>query len=211
MEEYLVKKFFGSIGRILLSIIAGLIILAISIMLYFRSGFFNNETNASSTSTMVEDSLVELSEWATLKFEYQNVIVSRTDKSFSVANLPEITYGEAIKLIEYSGYLKAGTDLSQVEVSYNEDTDHLTVKIPKATILDNVVETENITVEDVKGNILSDYDDQLIFDEINENKAQTEKEKVEEGLLDDADKRVVELLTSFLTSNGYESVTVEFK
>ncbi|MFP3344656.1 DUF4230 domain-containing protein, partial [Halomonas sp. SIMBA_159] len=59
-----------------------------------------------------------------------------------------------------SGYLKAGSDLSQMEMDYDDESEQMSVKIPKAQILDNVVETEKTTVEDVKGNTFSDYPSQ---------------------------------------------------
>ncbi|MDB6352720.1 DUF4230 domain-containing protein [Trichococcus sp. K1Tr] len=114
-------------------------------------------------------------------------------------------------MIEYSGYLKAGTDLSELQMTYTEEIKQLSVRVPKSQILDNVVETEKTRVEDIKGTIFSDYPSQIIFDEINVNKQQLlEEEKISQGFLDEADKRVESLLTSFLSSNGFEDAVVEF-
>jgi len=121
---------------------------------------------------------VELSEWTTLKYEYSNVIISRTDKSVSVLGITDINYAEAIKLIEYSGYLKAGTNFSELEISYDEVSEQLLVRIPKSQILDNVVETDKTKVEDVKGDIFSDYPTQIVFDEININKKNLEERRL---------------------------------
>lgn len=168
------------------------------------------QTNKTSETALTQEKLAELSELATLKYEYSNVIISRTDRSIPVPGFPDFNFAEAIKLIEYSGYLKAGTDLSKVQESYDEVSKRVLVKVPKSYILDNVVETEKTKVEDVKGNIFSDYPTQIIFDEINAHKKQLEEKKISQGFLEEADKRAELLLISHYSSNGYEDVIIEF-
>jgi len=193
-----------------------LLLLVIGMAGYFiftETDLISNRTNRSSETALVQEKLVELSEWTTLKYEYSNVIISRTDKNFNLFGLGDLDfdYAEAIKLIEYSGYLKAGTDLSKLQMTYNEETKQLLVRVPKSQILDNVVETEKTRVEDIKGNIFSDYPSQVIFDEINVNKQQLEEEKISQGFLDEADNRIEVLLTSFLSTNGFEDAVMEFE
>lgn len=190
-----------------------LLLLVIGMAGYFiftETDLISTRTNRSSETALVQEKLVELSEWTTLKYEYSDVIISRTNQSTTIFGLGDFDYAEAIKLIEYSGYLKAGTDLSKLQMTYNEETKQLSVRVPKSQILDNVVETEKTRVEDIKGTIFSDYPSQIIFDEINVNKQQLEEEKLSQGFLDEADKRVESLLTSFLSSNGFEDAVIEF-
>jgi len=175
-----------------------------------KTAIMENRINKTSETALVQEKLVELSEWTTLKYEYSNVIISRTEKSISLLGISDINYAEAIKLIEYSGYLKAGTDLSKLELSHDKVSEQLLVRVPKSQILDNVVETDKTKVEDIKGNIFSDYPTQIIFDEININKKQLEEEKISQGFLEEADKRIQLLLTSFLNSNGFNDVIIEF-
>lgn len=173
------------------------------------TGILGVKSNKSSETSLVQDKLVELSEWTTLRYEYSNVIVSRTDKTLTVLG-NDFNFAEAIKLIEYSGYLKAGTDMSKVELRYDEENKKIYAKVPRSKILDNVVDTNSAKVEDIKGNIFSDYPTQIVFDEINANKAELEEEKIAEGFLEEADRRIKQLLTSFLLANGYEEVVIEF-
>jgi len=165
------------------------------------------KTTQASTSSLVQDRLVELSELTTLKYEYSTVIISQTERNIP---LIDFSFAEAIKLIEYSGYIKAGIDLSKADVSFDESSDVLTVRVPRSQVLDHVAETETAKVQDVKGNIFSDYPAQIIFDEINAKKEEIEKEKIDQGLLDQADDRIQKLLTSFLQINGYENAVIEF-
>ncbi|WP_341962880.1 DUF4230 domain-containing protein [Planococcus maritimus] len=188
-------------------VLVALILIAGALFAFAQMDLFKVTTNSSSETALVQDRIVELSEWTTLKYEYSHAIVSRTDKSIPFT---DINFAEAIKLIEYSGYLKAGSDLSQMEMDYDDESEKMSVRIPKAQILDNVVETEKTTVEDIKGNIFSDYPTQKVFDEVNENKKQLEEEKIEQGFLEEADKRTEELLTAFLNTQGYTEVSIEF-
>ncbi|QOX64205.1 DUF4230 domain-containing protein [Anoxybacterium hadale] len=190
----------------------------ILIALIFSAGVYvsnkydlvQTSTKITSETSLLQDHLLELSEWTTLKYEYSNVIISRTEKNLALPGISDINYGKTIKLIEYSGYLKAGTDLSKIQVSYDALSKELLIKIPKSQILDNVVETEKTKVEDVTGNLFSDYPTQIVFDEINANKKQLEEEKVNQGFLEEADQRVRQLLISFSKAKGYEDIVIEF-
>ena len=171
--------------------------------------FFSLSANKHSETSLVQDKLVELSEWTTLRYEYSNVIVSRTDKKLTILG-SDFNFAETIKIIQYSGYLKAGTDMTKVELRYDNEAEKIYAKVPRSKILDNVVDTNSAKVEDIKGNIFSDYSTQIVFDEINANKAELEDKKISEGFLDEADRRIKQLLTSFLLANGYEKVVIEF-
>ena len=185
-------------------------VLTVGFLILNKTEIIGIQTNKSSETALTQEKLVELSELATLKYEYSNVIISRTDRTIPVPGFPDFNFAEAIKLIEYSGYLKAGTDFSKVKPSYDKVSKRLLVKVPKSYILDNVVETEKTKVEDVKGNIFSDYPTQTIIDEINAHKKQLEEEKINNGFLEEADKRAELLLISHYSSNGYDDVIIEF-
>lgn len=199
------KRMIGKISFVLLI----LILIGVITIVVIKPSIFS--TNRQADVSLVKDRLVELTELTTLKYEYSNVIVSRNTTSVSLIGLKDVKLAEAIKLIEYSGYLKAGTDLSNMEVSYNDTTEQLNVTVPHSTILDNVANTDDAKVTDVKGTLFSDYPSQLIFDEINNEKEKMEKAKIEQGLLTEADKRIEEFLTEFLKNSGYETVAIEFK
>lgn len=199
------KRMIGKVSFVLLI----LILIGVITIVVIKPSIFS--TNRQADVSLVKDRLVELTELTTLKYEYSNVIVSRNTTSVSLIGLKDVRLAEAIKLIEYSGYLKAGTDLSNMEVSYNDATEQLNVTVPHSTILDNVANTDDAKVTDVKGTLFSDYPSQLIFDEINNEKEKMEKAKIEQGLLTEADKRIEEFLTEFLKNSGYETVAIEFK
>lgn len=190
-------------------VLVALVLIVGALFVFAQADLFKITNNSSSETGLIQERIVELSEWTTLKYEYKYAFVSRTGEN---KNIPftDINFVEAIKLIEYSGYLKAGSDFSGLEVTDDDGSEKISLRVPKAKILDNVVETEKTAVTDVKGNIFSDYPTQKVFDEVNENKKQLEEEKIEQGFLEEADKRTEELLTAFLNTQGYTAVSIEF-
>lgn len=192
---------------------SGILVLLACLLVFFilsKQGIVQVNLKKDANVYTIKSQLLELSELTTLKYEYSNVIVSRTEKSINIPGLQEINYAESIKLIHYTGYLKAGTDLSTAVITNNSDDNSVTIKIQRSKILDNVIESENTTVEDVKGTILSEYPSQTIFDEINKSKEEIEKDQIENGFLDKADKRIIEIITAFLKTAGHEKINIEF-
>lgn len=195
--------------RVIFGVLVCLIVIT-GTMRFAKPDLFSESTKQSADASLVQDRLVELSEWTTLRYDYRNVIVSRTERSVALPLVSDVNFSETIKLIDYTGYLKAGTDLAKVEILYNEASHQCKVRVPKARILDNVVETENVKVEDIKGSILSNYPTQTIMNEINASKKTLQEEKISQGFLEEADTRTKSLLISYLKSFGHDDVVVEF-
>lgn len=177
---------------------------------FSQTSLFGVTTNSSSDSSLVQDQIVKIAELASLEYEYSNVIVSETDKNISLPGVSDIKFAEAIRLIEYDGYIKAGSKASEIETSYDESTKQLVVRVPKAEILENVADTENMEIRDIKDELFSDYPSQKIVEDINLEKEKLEKEKIEQGFLEEADKNTEEILTALLETPAYNEVIIEF-
>lgn len=177
---------------------------------FSQTSLFGITTNSSSDASLVKDQIVKIAELASLEYEYSNVIVSETDKNISLPGVSDIKFAEAIRLIEYDGYIKAGSKASEIETSYDESTKQLVVRVPKAEILENVADTENMEIRDIKDELFSDYPSQKIVEDINLEKEKLEKEKVEQGFLEEADKNTEEILTALLETPAYNEVIIEF-
>lgn len=188
-------------------IISMLLIVIVSLVVFIKFNPFATTTSQSSQTSLIQERVVELSELTTLKYEYSKATVNRDSKKIP---LTDIRFAETIKLIEYTGYIKAGSDLSKVEVAYDEDAKLVNIRIPKAKVLDNVVELENMKIEDVKGNIFLDPPTQKIIDDITAEKKEFEEEKIDQGFLTEADKRTEEVLKSFLNYDEENEVIIEF-
>lgn len=193
-------------------LLVGVIILMVLVVTASLAGFIQFKplgiTSSQSTHTsLIQERVVELSELATLKYEYSKAMVNRDDKKIL---LTDIRFAETIKLVEYTGYLKAGSDLSRVEVEYNKEGKEVKVRVPKAKVLDNVVNLKDMKIEDVKGNIFSEPPTQQIIDDIYDESKKFEEEKITQGFLTEADKRTEEFLKTFLNNDKENEVIVEF-
>lgn len=187
-----------------------LVIGAVAGYAFSQTNLFGVTTDSSSDASLVQDQIVKIAELASLEYEYSNVIVSETGKHISLPGVSDIKFAEAIRLIEYDGYIKAGSKASEIETSYNDNTKRLVVRVPKAEILENVADTENMEIRDIKDELFSDYPSQKIIEDINIEKEKLEKEKIEQGFLEEADKNTEEILTALLETPAYEEVIIEF-
>ena len=188
-------------------IISMLLIVIVGLVFFTQIKPFGITSSQSFHTSLIQERVVELSELTALKYVYSKAMVNRDDKKIP---LTDIRFAETIKLVEYTGYLKAGSDLSKVEVDYDEVGKQVTVRVPKAKVLDNVVELENMTIEDVKGNIFFDPPTQQLIDDITAEKKKFEEEKISQGFLTEADKRTEEVLKSFLSFDEENEIIVEF-
>ena len=73
--------------KLMKRIISVLVLIMIVVGVVFvlsNSDLIQIRSNREAETTLVQDRLVELSEWTTLRYDYSNVIISRTDKTLSV-------------------------------------------------------------------------------------------------------------------------------
>ncbi|CEG23820.1 hypothetical protein BN1080_02827 [Planococcus massiliensis] len=194
------KRLVGVFISMLLLVIVGLVF-----FIQFKPA--GSTSSQSSHTSLLQERVVEISELATLEYEYSKAMINRDDKKIP---LTDIRFAETIKLVEYKGYLKAGSDLSKVEITDDEEANQVTVKVPKAKILDNVVELKDMKIEDVKGNIFSDPPTQKIIDDIYAESKKFEEEKIGQGFLKEADERTEKVLKSFLKVDEEDEIIIEF-
>lgn len=202
-------------GYFIMKLVKQYVIILIVLTITAAGGFFlgseNNllKSNLVKThdSTVILNKLSEVSELTTYKYEYTNVIISKTQNQKFGFNIP---FNEAIKLIKYQGYIKAGTDFSKTKIAIDNNSKRITIKVPKSVIHENAVLVEKTVVEDLKGEVFSDYPPQLILEEISKDKHEIESRAIEEGLLEKSDTRVRLLCESLLMNFGFDEVVIEF-
>jgi hypothetical protein len=170
-------------------------------------GLFGPNKLQASNSTVILKELNEISELTVYRYDYTNVIISKTKGQIMGYDLP---LSESVKLIKYQGYIKSGTDFSKLQINIDDKTRNVVVKAAKSVIQENAIRTEKTTVEDIKGEILSDYPSQLIIEEINQDKKALEEQIIKDGFLAQSDQRLAALLEAVIKKNGYEAVEIEF-
>jgi hypothetical protein len=167
---------------------------------------------------LITSKLEEISELASNKYEYSNVLILESKKEkFGV----EIPLTQSIRVIRFEGVIKAGIDFSDIEIIKEEenttvsnDTDtkndtsesptssvvenKFIINIPNSKILDNYVDTDKTVIENIKRDILSEDISQEVIESINDSKNEIEDELVESGFLEDSNEHVLKVIKTFL-------------
>ncbi len=170
-------------------------------------GWLNPQQIRESDATIIFKELNEVAELAVYRYEYANVIISKTKTEMMGIELP---LSENVKLIKYQGYIKSGTDFSKLQIEIDDQTRLVKIKAERTVVLDNVVRTEKTVVEDIKGQIFSDYPSQLIIEEINKDKKSMEDQIIANGFLEESDYRLKVLLETVIRQSGYDQVIVQW-
>lgn len=149
------------------------------------------------TSEQLEEQLVAVQELVTQKYFYRNADKRESSQTW-IFNWERPFSGKSI-LITYDGVIKAGIDLSQVQIDVDEDTRTISVVLPSSVVTDNNIPQETIDVVEVKNGLFNDvtFDDYNDF--ISEQKIVMEQRAIDQGLLTSADQEARALIKSFLS------------
>ncbi|WMJ79649.1 DUF4230 domain-containing protein [Clostridium sp. MB40-C1] len=193
------KKWYKYIKFIFLAVI-------IISLTWILAGFSTKQDKVVDRSNVTNE-FKNISELATYKNSYTDVLFIKDSKKIKEFTIPFTTNSI---LIKYSGYIKAGVDLQSAQIDLDESEKKITVKLKKSKILDNVIDTNSVTVLDETTSIFSNVQTKEIFDEINNNKGQVVDKLVKEGFLDKANENTKILLKGLLKNMGFEKISIEF-
>lgn len=149
------------------------------------------------TSETVKSELGSLQELVTQEYIYTNADKREQDAKWIFGwSRP---FSNSSLLLTYDGSIKAGIDMSKIQVDVNEETRTITVTLPASEITDNNIPQESITVVEVKDGLFNEVtlDDYNNF--ISEQKIIMEEKAIERGLLTKADEEARKTIKTFLT------------
>lgn len=183
-----------------------LLITAIIAVAWFLSGF--GTTNEKSTNiTNISNELKRISDLATYKNTYTDVVFTKDSKKIQDFTIPFTT---KTLLIKYTGYVKAGVNLEDAEIEVNNEEKKIDLKLKKAKVLDNVIDTDNVTILDEKSALFNKIQGQEIINELNKNKGQVVDKLIKDGFLEKANENTKILLEGILKSMGFEKINIVF-
>ena len=188
------------IGIILLILLAAVL----AMVIYFK---VTSARETSILSETIEEKVSKIVELSTVKYNYTNVAAYKDRKKINGTNLP---FTEKGFLIKYNGYIKAGVDLKNIEVSL-KDKETVEVTLPRPVILDNVIDEDDIYIYDEKDTVFNNLSINDLYDVLKEEKQKTETEVIDKGLLNEAQKNANEILLTFLEDMGFKNIKVTFK
>lgn len=157
----------------------------------------SNETVTISTD-ILKSQIVSVRELATQEYIYTNADKRESAETWMFGWTRP--FSENVLLVTYDGSIKAGVDLSQVEIGVDEETRTITITLPPSAILENNIPQESIEVVAVKDGLFNP----VTFDDYNEfiagQKPVMEQRAIDQGLLAKADEEAQTLVRSVLSA-----------
>ncbi len=184
------------------------IFILVSVIIAFSFNYYINLNKSEETisSTTIEERLIHLEELATIKYNYKDIVSYENRKHFQGINIP---FTKKSFIITYSGYIKAGVNLDNMDIIVGDDNS-IVIKLDGAEIIDNVINEESAEVYDENSGIFNKLNYQELFQVLSEEKAKTKEELINNGFLDEANNRARILLNEILKNIGFENITIEF-
>ncbi len=164
-------------------------------------------TTAETFSNTVSERVVDILQLSTLEYNYTDVVSYKESVKYNKFNIP---FTQKRFLIKYTGYIKAGADLSDIEIDVKDaNTIHITLN--HSTITDNVINEEDLYVYDEKESIFNQLKIEDVYNVLVEEKQKTESKIIENGFLDEADQRSQDLITGLLKALNFENIVISFR
>ena len=159
------------------------------------------EETTELDAVVLENQLTGISELASVTYSYTNMAQFKNSSEFYGMKVPFTTKSF---ILTYDGVIKAGVDLSAVEVRVSGTA--VTVKLPEAAILSHEIDEDSVEVFDEKTSIFNPFtvEDMAAFQA--DQKQAMEAKALDKGLLTEAAEKAkisVEALLSAALPEGY--------
>ena len=195
-------KIKNKIKVLLISILVSAVLLGGG-YLYFQARV---ATSAETTSSTITESIMQIMQLSTLEYNYTDVVSYKESSKYKNFVIP---FTEKRFMIKYNGYIKAGSDLSNIEIDI-PDPETIHVTINHSIITDNVINEEDLYVYDEKGSIFNNLKIADVYEILVEKKQETEHKLLETGFLQEADQRSKDLITQLLKAMKFENIVIRF-
>ncbi len=162
------------------------------------------EKKAIYDSTSVLNKIVFVQELSLVKYNYAGVI---SYKDYMTIMNIQVPLTEKFFLLKYNGYVKAGVNLKGATVKV--DGKSVQVQIPKAQILETVIDEKSITVYDESMNAFNPISINDYNKAISKEKLSITNNAISQGILDDASKQTHLVITSILKEMGFEKIQID--
>lgn len=175
--------------------IGGVVALLLVAALIFFAGtrYAGSSKEPVITSTALTQQLQEVNELATMQYNYSKV--GKFENSLTL-NGWDIPLTKKSFLLTYSGQLKAGIQMEDIQVEVKDKK--ITVLLPEVKILSNVIDEKSIEVYDESKNIFNpiSIEDYTAF--ATQQKDKVAEESIENGLLSEAATKAQSAIRKFL-------------
>lgn len=168
---------------------------------------YKGNQNIYKDTTRVMDTISQVLDINTVKYNYSNVVTVKKDKSINDIKIP---FTEKSFVVKYEGVVNAGVKPENIKIAKN-DGKSILVEVSKCEILDHYIDDDNFYVYDIKSSIFNKLKVQEIIDDVSKYKKEYEEKLIKEGFIDEVKSTTKLSIENILKNVGYESIKVEFK
>ena len=185
------------------------VIIALVFASYFfgmKGGLFN--TTEKISSDIVKNQILSVKELTTLKYKYTNVGSFENQSEFYGMKVP-FTLKKFI--ISYDGEVNAGINLEEAEVLLNDQDKKISIRLPKAKILNHFIDEDSLTVFDEKNSLFNKLEIKDFSNFRKDEMKKVEEDLLRKGFLEEADEKSKDAIRDILKINPLlEEYTIEF-
>jgi hypothetical protein len=191
-----------------------IIVVAVSLYLKFSnfnfSNLFKSQPIVIDKTANVVEKINRLAELTTFTYYEDNVIVKKKTKEVTLFGKTLSIFGDTIAsedelVLIAKGKVRAGFDLSKLqEQDIITDSISITLKLPEVKILDVITNPSDFETFEESGK----WAHEEVTNYKNEARAIIEKNALENGIFELAEKSGQEQLTSFLKALGFKKVNI---
>lgn len=181
-----------------------LIIVITSIYIVYE---LNKDENIYKDTAKVMNTINQILDLNTVKYNYSNVITVKKNKSINDFKIP---FTETSYIIKYNGVINGGVKPENLDVVQN-DGNQIEIEIKECEILEHYIDSENIYIYDIKNSIFNKLEAQEIIDDINKYKDEYEKKAIQEGLMLEIKNNTKESIAKMLKNIGYKDIVISFQ
>lgn len=178
--------------------IFAVLLIALLVAAFFAYRYFTKEPEEQPpviNADIVTKQLLEVQELVTVEYRYTNMGVFEDQKDFYGWSVP-LTKKSFI--VSYDGIIKAGVDLSGLNVQVSGNT--VSVTIPKAEIMSHEIVEDSVEIFDEKDNIFNPIKIEDYAGFTQDQKGKIELKVQEDGLLDQAYQRAQSTIAHLLSN-----------
>lgn len=160
-----------------------------------------HEAEPKITSDTIRESFQDLGELVAIEYIYTNADQYKNQNQVTVFKWAvDVPFTAKSFLLAYDGRIRAGVDLSKVQVNVNETGGTVTVTLPPAEIVSHEIFEDGFRVFDEKDGIFNKITLENYADFISSQKEAMEQRAENLGLLTSADKNAQTVIKSLLSS-----------
>lgn len=181
-----------------------LILLATSIYIIFK---YNTYKKSYVEDSKVLDTITQVLELNTVRYNYSNIITIKKDKSINNVKIP---FTEKSFIVKYDGVINGGVTAKDINILSNNGNE-ITIEIKNIRILQHYIDDKKIYIYDVKNSIFNKLEIQEVFDDISKYKEEYEVKLIKEGFFKEVQDETKLSLEKVLKNIGYNKVVIIYK